>query len=95
MAPLAKQARSLLAGRTTPITAPANREALALDWAHKRGRISTTELGSVVGIAPGKTSSTLTALEEQGALHPSSLTRRGGGFHYRPVRHPGLGREEA
>lgn len=62
-----------------------SRRAIALDWARARGRVSTTELASIVGASPTNVNSVLRGLEEEGQLEPSRPTRGGRGFFYRPV----------
>jgi len=59
-----------------------SRAETALAWAQWRGRISTTELGSIVGAYATNLGTVLTGLERQGILRPSSDTRRGAGFDY-------------
>lgn len=61
---------------------PRDREAVALAWARHRGRISTTELGSIVGAHPSAMSRVLQRLEDAGHLLPSRATRTGRGFFY-------------
>lgn len=62
-----------------------NRRSIALGYAAIRGRISTTELGSLVGAHPTNVGSVLRALEDEGRLEPSRANRRGSGFFYRHV----------
>ena len=64
---------------------PLSREQIARSYASARGRISTTELGSIVGAARTNVGAVLRGLEEQGALEPSRENRRGPGFFYRYV----------
>ncbi len=59
--------------------------AVALSYARARGRISTTELGSLLGRAPSNVGSILGRLEDEGRLEPSRPNRRGAGFFYRYV----------
>lgn len=80
--------RNRVPSRTTNISSPASRETIALGWATHRGRISTTELGSIVGITGSKTKPTIQALEEAGALRPNRSRRAGAGFYYLPTEHP-------
>jgi ATP-dependent DNA helicase RecG len=61
------------------------RKALALDYAKARGRISTTELGSLVNAAPTNVGGILRSLEDEGLLEPSRTVRRGAGFYYRYI----------
>lgn len=61
---------------------PRDREAVALAWARHRGRISTTELGSIVGAHPSAMSRVLQRLEDAGQLRPNRATRTGRGFFY-------------
>lgn len=51
-----------------------------------RGRISTTELGDLVGVAANAVGPLLRSLEDEGLLTPSRANRLGRGFHYLPVR---------
>lgn len=62
---------------------PVTRTQVAREWALARGRVSTTELGSLVGAAASNLGSVLKALEQDGVLTPSSEVRRGRGFYYR------------
>lgn len=58
------------------------REQIARSYARARGRVSTTELGSIVGAARTNVGSVLRGLERQGELAPSRENRRGPGFFY-------------
>lgn len=62
-----------------------SRADVALDWARARGRISSTELASVVGAHPTNVQNVLKALEEAGLLEAGRPSRRGPGFFYRPT----------
>lgn len=82
---LSAPARAALAAEDEAIgwlRSPRGREAVALDWAQHRGRISTTELGSIVGAHPSAMSRVLQRLEEAGHLRPNRATRTGRGFFY-------------
>ncbi|MEU4388586.1 hypothetical protein [Promicromonospora sp. NPDC023805] len=61
------------------------RPEIAMDWARARGRISSTELASIVGAAPPNVGPVLRKLEDQGQLEPGRQARRGPGFFYRPA----------
>lgn len=61
------------------------RESVAVSYAAQRGRISSTELGSLLGMAPTNVGQVLKDLEQQGVLRPSWPSRRGRGFHYLPA----------
>lgn len=63
----------------------ADRASVALDWARTRGRVSTTELGSVFGIKPQATNRLLQSLRDQDLLRPSRPSGTGRGFYYLPV----------
>lgn len=65
---------------------PVTRTQVAREWALARGRVSTTELASIVGATPSNMGSVLKALEQEGLLAPSSEARRGRGFYYRLAR---------
>ncbi|MBK9159847.1 MAG: ATP-binding protein [Propionibacteriaceae bacterium] len=60
-----------------------SREAIAASYAAARGRISSTELGSLVDASPTNMGPTLKSLEDQGVLEPAWLSRRGKGFYYK------------
>lgn len=61
------------------------RHAIALAYAEHAGRISTTELGGIVGASPTNMGAVLRELEHEGAVEPSRANRRGPGFYYRFV----------
>lgn len=61
------------------------REAIARSYALSRGRISSTELGALVGASPSNVGSVLKRLEDECFLRPSRENRRGAGFFYRPA----------
>lgn len=61
------------------------REAIARDWAFSRGRISTTELASIVGAHATNVGAVLKRLEADGTLRPGRQGRRGAGFFYVPA----------
>ncbi len=58
------------------------RGGVARSYAQHRGRISTTELASIVDASPSNVGAHLKELESDGALIPSSPTRAGRRFHY-------------
>lgn len=59
------------------------RTEIARSFAKARGRISSTELGSLVNASGTNVGSTLKALAADGVLAPSTPTGRGRGFYYR------------
>ncbi|MFC6011742.1 ATP-binding protein [Nocardia lasii] len=59
-----------------------DRKTIASDYARHRGRISTTELGAIVGAHPTNVGGVLKGLEREGVLAPSRESRRGAGFYY-------------
>lgn len=65
-----------------------SRAEVARSYARHRGRISTTELGSLVSASGTNVGGALKALEQDGALAPSTQSRRGRGFYYRWVEAP-------
>lgn len=82
---LSEQATALLHARTDEAgtsRAWPSRESVAATYAAHRGRISSTELGSLLGMAPNNVGSTLRQLEHDGVLRPAWPSRRGRGFHY-------------
>ncbi|MEZ5161121.1 MAG: hypothetical protein R2709_10525 [Marmoricola sp.] len=56
---------------------------IAMSYANARGRISSTELGSLVGASGTNVGAILKALAADGVLTPSTPTGRGRGFYYR------------
>ncbi|WP_296137384.1 ATP-binding protein [uncultured Tessaracoccus sp.] len=60
-----------------------SRTVTARQYARHRGRISTTELGSIVGAQATNMGPVLKDLMHEGVLAPSSTTMAGRGFHYR------------
>jgi len=65
-----------------------SRERVAASYAKARGRISSTELASLVGAYASNVGTVLKRLEEDGVLAPSRASRRGTGFYYRYVGEP-------
>lgn len=61
------------------------RTEIALSYAQARGRISSTELGSLVGARGTNVGLTLKSLAADGVLTPSTPAGRGRGFYYRWV----------
>lgn len=60
-----------------------SRTEVARSYAAARGRISSTELASLVGASPSNVGGALKALAAEGVLEPSSPAGRGRGFFYR------------
>lgn len=54
-----------------------------MTYAAARGRISSTELGSLTYSSPSNVGAVLRELEEAGRLIPSRANRRGAGFYYK------------
>lgn len=69
-----------------PRTLP-SRKSIAASYARERGRISSTELGSLVGASGSNVGATLKELASEGILSPSSPAGRGRGFYYRWNEH--------
>lgn len=61
-----------------------SRDRIARSYARSRGRISTTELGGLLGASPTNVGGVLKDLEKTGVLRPSRENRRGPGFYYLP-----------
>ncbi|MGB3185543.1 MAG: ATP-binding protein [Ornithinimicrobium sp.] len=59
-----------------------SRERVAVSYSRSRGRISSTELGSLVGASSTNVGVVLKGLEKQGLLAPAWPSRRGRGFYY-------------
>ena len=60
-----------------------SRTEIAMSYARARGRICSTELGSLVGASGTNVGATLKRLATEGVLAPSTPTGRGRGFFYR------------
>ena len=58
------------------------RAEMAVTYARAHGRISSTELGSLVGAGGANAGATLKALAKDGILRPSTPAGRGRGFYY-------------
>ena len=82
---LSDRARRELAPRLGGWLPPAARPRLVVGWARHRGRVSTTEVSDLVGVAVNVAGELLKALEEQGQLAPGRTTRLGRGFFYVPT----------
>ncbi|WP_157574803.1 ATP-binding protein [Jiangella muralis] len=61
------------------------RQRMILEWARARGRVSSTEIADLAGVAQNYAGKLLTELERQGQLEPGRPNRSGRGFFYRPV----------
>ena len=59
-----------------------SREAIARSYVRARGRISSAELGALIGASPQNVGQILRKLESDGQLRPSRPNRRGRGFYY-------------
>lgn len=64
---------------------PVTRAQIATSWASARGRVSTTELASIVGAHATNVGAVLKSLESDGVLVPGRQSRRGPGFFYKPA----------
>ncbi len=62
-----------------------SREQIALSWVTHRGRISTTELGSILDASPSNLGRILKKMEADGVIKPGRENRRGAGFFYVPA----------
>ncbi|GAA2229151.1 ATP-binding protein [Promicromonospora sukumoe] len=72
-------------GSLPPRRARLSRETVALGYARARGRISSTELGSLLETRPTNVRRVFQRLEEQELIEPSRPNRRGAGFYYVPT----------
>jgi ATP-dependent DNA helicase RecG len=61
------------------------RASVAMSWALARGRVSSTELGSILGVKPQATNRLLQSLRDQDLLRPSRVSGTGRGFYYLPT----------
>jgi ATP-dependent DNA helicase RecG len=72
-------------GSRAPRRARASRASVALSYVRARGRISSTELGSLLSAHPTNMGRLLRSLEDQGLIEPSRPNRRGAGLYYLPT----------
>lgn len=63
-----------------------DRASVAMSWARRRGRVSSTEVASILGVSPPALNRLLQGLRDDGLLEPSRASGTGRGFFYRPVR---------
>jgi ATP-dependent DNA helicase RecG len=82
---LSDRIRRELASRLGGWLPPAARPQMVVSWARHRGRVSTTEVSDLVGIAVNVAGELLKTLEEQGQLAPGRASRIGRGFFYVPT----------
>lgn len=85
LAASARQTLEAVYGTTTGRAPVPARADVARRYALARGRISTTELGSLVNASPTNVGGILKDLENEGLLEPARPSRRGAGFFYRAV----------
>lgn len=62
-----------------------DRSSVALAWTRARGRVSSTELGSLFHVKPQAMNRLLQSLRDEGYLEPSRASGTGRGFYYRPT----------
>lgn len=82
---LSDAVRERLGPRLAPVVSPAGRAEMILAWAQARGRVSSTEVSDMAGIAVNYAGKLLMALEGEGRLEPGREIRMGRGFFYRPT----------
>lgn len=76
---------SRLSHRIGHLNTPDGRKAQILEWAHSRGRVSSTEVADMAGISIPYAGTVLTGLEEEGLLRPGRKNKLGRGFYYLPA----------
>ncbi|NED99363.1 hypothetical protein [Phytoactinopolyspora halotolerans] len=77
--------RTMLHSRLQGVLTGAGRERMILDWARARGRVSSTEVADLAGVATNYAGKLLGHLEAQGYISPGRANRSGRGFFYRPA----------
>lgn len=82
---LSENSRKALSQRLVHLDTSDSREALILDWAQKRGRISSTEAADLIRLSKPYVGKLLTELARDGHLTQSRKQRKGRGFHYLPT----------
>ena len=82
---LSDHSRNVLAHRLGRNRTPDRREAIILDWAQSRGRVSSTEVADLCAITVVYAGKLLASLADDGLLIGSRPRRIGRGFHYLPL----------
>ncbi len=82
---LSNSSKEDLAHRLGPVRTAEGREALIMDWARARGRVSSTEVADLTGLTVPYSGTLLSDLAGSGRLVGSRPNRMGRGFHYLPV----------
>jgi ATP-dependent DNA helicase RecG len=85
LSPAARLALQRWDGETNRARAWPTREGIARSYARSRGRISSSELASILGVSASNVSAVLKDLDAAGVLRPSRPNRRGRGFYYMPT----------
>ncbi|MFT3876528.1 MAG: ATP-binding protein [Propioniciclava sp.] len=85
LSPQAMDALTAFDARSNHTRPLPTRTEIAQSYARSRGRISSTELGSLLGVSPTNVGSTLKSLAADGVLEPSRPTGLGRGLYYRWV----------
>lgn len=81
---LSDAVRARLRPRLEPALSGGGRSKVIMDWAEARGRVSSTEVADMIGVAQNYAGKLLAALETDGHLTPGRPNRAGRGFFYRP-----------
>ncbi len=81
---LSDHSRRLLGHRIRHLHGAAQRDDLILDWARRRGRVSSTEIADLCSISTTYAGKLLRGLATDGLLIASRSQRVGRGFHYLP-----------
>ncbi len=82
---LSNSARARLPRRTKHLQTPTGRVQMIMEWAHDRGRVSSTEVADMTGLSVVRAGQVLTSLEEEGLLDPGRAVKAGRGFFYVPT----------
>lgn len=84
---LSDEARERLKHLCPYLTAPESQNELIIDWANRRGRVSSTEVSDLTGLSVLTSGRRLSALTEEGSIRPARAVHTGRGFHYLPAIH--------
>ena len=82
------EARDRLKHLCSYLSSPEEENALLSDWAHNRGRVSSTEASDLTGLSVLTSGRRLSALADAGVLKPAQSAQTGRGFHYVPAASP-------
>lgn len=82
---LGKRSREILKDRLSYLKSTDGRKSVLNGWAERRGRVSSTEAASILGVTVPTALAVLNEMVSDGVLTQGRETKRGRGFFYVPV----------